>query len=316
MTRDQLLRSAEKHIAKGKFEPALKDYLRVVEDNPRDISTLNKVGDLYVRMNRGFDSIPFFTRIAEVCSLDGFFLKAIAIYKKINKIDPSRLDVYERLGDLYTRQGLTQDSRTQYQILADHYQKNNLPREAITAYKKMAAVDPNDLKIQVRLADLYRSVNELEEAVMQYGLVGSMLLRRGAHEEAAAVFQKALELSPQDAAARNTLVRSLLAQKNPGAALAILKAAPRTADSLALMAEAQFEIGQKADAVRTAEQAVALEQEHMGARLALCRSHLAEANFEAALADVSPLVDAATAAGDFTRAASYLSTSKPRIEER
>lgn len=307
-TRDQLLRSAEKHIAKGKFEQALKDYGRVLDDNPRDISTLNKVGDLHVRLNRAADSIPFFTRIAEVCSLDGFFLKAIAIYKKINKIDPARLEVYERLGDLYSKQGLTQDSRTQYQVLADHYQKNNQPKEAIAAYKKMAAVDPNDLKIQVRLADLYRSVNQLEDAVMQYGLVGSMLLRRGAQDEAGAVFQKALELSPKDAAARHTLVRSLLAQKNPTAALAILKAAPRTADSLALMAEAQFEMGQKEDAIRMAEQAIALESEHQGARLALCRSHLAEANFEAALADVSPMVDAATAAGDFTRAASYLST--------
>jgi pilus assembly protein FimV len=313
-TRDQLLRSAEKHIAKGKFEQALKEYLRVVDDNPRDISTLNKVGDLYVRLNRGADSIPFFTRIAEVCSLDGFFLKAIAIYKKINKIDPARLEVYERLGDLYSKQGLTQDARTQYQVLADHYQKNNQPQEAIAAYKNMAAVDPNDLKIQVRLADLYRSVNQLEDAVMQYGLVGSMLLRRGAQDEAGAVFQKALELSPKDAVARHTLVRSLLSQKNPTAALAILKAAPRTADSLALMAEAQFEMGQKEDAIRMAEQALALETEHQGARLALCRSHLAEANFEAALADVSPMVDAATAAGDFTRAASYLSTIL-RIEE-
>jgi len=307
-TRDQLLRSAEKHIAKGKFEQALKDYLRVLDDNPRDISTLNKVGDLYVRLNRAADSIPFFTRIAEVCSLDGFFLKAIAIYKKINKIDPARLDVYERLGDLYSKQGLTQDSRTQYQVLADHYQKHNQPQEAIAAYKNMAAVDPNDLKIQVRLADLYRSANQLEEAVMQYGLVGSMLLRRGAQDEAGAVFQKALELSPKDAAARHTLVRSLLSQKNPSAALAILKAAPRTADSLALMAEAQFEMGQREDAIHMAEQAIALETEHQGARLALCRAHLAESNFEAALADVSPMVDAATAAGDFTRAASYLST--------
>jgi pilus assembly protein FimV len=308
LTRDQLLRSAEKQIARGKFDQALKDYLRVLDDNPKDISTLNKVGDLYVRMNRATDSIPFFKRIAEVCSLDGFFLKAIAIYKKINKIDPARLEVYERLGDLYTKQGLSQDARTQYQVLADHYQKNNLPQEAISAYKKMAAVDPNDLKIQVRLADLYRSVNKLDDAVMQYGLVGSMLLRRGAQDEAGAVFQKALELSPQDAAARNTLVRSLLAQKNPAAAQAILKAAPRTADSLALMAEAQFELGQKADAVRSAEQAIALDEAHQGARLALCRLHLAEADFEAALTDVSPLVDAATAAGDFPRAASYLST--------
>jgi len=307
-TRDQLLRSAEKHIARGKFDQALKDYLRVLDENPRDISTLNKVGDLYVRMNRADDSIPFFTRIAELCSLDGFFLKAIAIYKKINKIDPARLEVYERLADLYTKQGLSQDARTQYQVLADHYQKNDQLQEAITAYKKMATVDPNDLKIQVRLADLYRSVNQLDEAVMQYGLVGSMLLRRGAHDEAGAVFQKALELSPQDAAARNTLVRSLLAQKNPAAARAILKAAPRTADTLALMAEAQFELGQKVDGARTAEQAIALEEGHEGARLAMCRAHLAEANFEAAFSDVSPLVDAATAAGDFASAASYLST--------
>src|SRR5713226_7066501 len=313
-TREQLLQSAEKAVAKGKLDQALKDYLRVLDDNPKDISTLNKVGDLYVRMNRPGESIPYFTRIADHYSRDGFFLKAIAIYKKINKIDPSRLDVYERLGDLYTRQGLTQDSRTQYQILADHYQKNNLPREAIAAYKKMAAVDPNDLKIQVRLADLYRSVNELDQAVMQYGLVGSMLLRRGAQEEAAAVFQKALELSPQDASARNNLVRSLLAQKNPAAAIAIAKAAPRTADSLALIAEAQFELGQPADAGRTAEQALALDGRQEAARLLLCRVHLAEADFEQALADVSPLVDAASVAGDFPRAASYLAAILQREE--
>ena len=312
--RDQLLQSAEKNIAKGKTDQALKDYLRVLDENPNDISILNRVGDLYVRMNRAAESIPFFVRIAEFCALDGFFLKAIAIYKKINKLDPARLDIYDRLGDLYSKQGLSQDARSHYQILADHYQRNGIPEEAIATYKKMAAVDPNDLKIQVRLADLYRSINKLDQAVMQYGLVGSMLLRRGAQEEAAAVFQKALELSPQDASARNSLVRSLLAQKNPATAIAIAKAAPRTADSLALIAEAQFELGQPADAGRTAEQALALDSRHEAARLLLCRVHLAEADFEQALADVSPLVDAASVAGDFPRAASYLAAILQREE--
>src|SRR6478672_6835996 len=214
-SRDQLLQSAEKHVAKGKLDQALKDYLRVLDENPKDIATLNRVGDLYVRMNRQAESIPFFTRIAEFYSRDGFFLKAIAIYKKINKIDPARLDVYDRLADLYHKQGLTQDARSQYQVLADHYLKTGKNDEAVAAYKKMAAVDPNDLRIQVRLADLYRSSNQVDQAVMQYGLIGSMLLRRGAHDEAAAVFQKALELSPNDAGIQKNLVRSLIAQKNP-----------------------------------------------------------------------------------------------------
>src|SRR5215467_6234136 len=155
-SRDQLLQAAEKSLSKGKLDQALKDYLRVLDDNPKDIPTLNKVGDLYVRMNRSSDSIPFYTRIADFYSRDGFFLKAIAIYKKINKIDPARLEVYEHLADLYHKQGLTQDARSQYQVLADHYSKNNRPEDAIAAYKKMVAVEPGDLKIQARLADLYR----------------------------------------------------------------------------------------------------------------------------------------------------------------
>ena len=198
VNREQVLQSAEKLLAKGKLDQALKEYLRVLEDNPKDISTLNKVGDLYVRMNRPGDSIPYFTRIADFYSKDGFFLKAIAIFKKINKIDPARLEVYDKLADLYHKQGLVQDARSQYQVLADHYQKNNRVADAIGVYKKMAAIDPSDIKIQVRLADLYRSAHQKDEAVMQYGLIGNMLLKRGAHDEAAQVFQKALELSPDD----------------------------------------------------------------------------------------------------------------------
>jgi tetratricopeptide (TPR) repeat protein len=301
-SRDQLLQSAEKHVGKGKLDQALKDYLRVLDENPKDIATLNRVGDLYVRMNRQAESIPFFTRIAEFYSRDGFFLKAIAIYKKINKIDPARLDVYDRLADLYHKQGLTQDARSQYQVLADHYLKTGKTEEAVSAYKKMAAVEPNDLRIQVKLADLYRSSNQVDQAVMQYGLIGSMLLRRGAHDEAAAVFQKALELSPNDAGIQKNLVRSLIAQRNPTAAIAILKAAPRTADSLSLLAEAQLEMGDRADAARSTEQAIALDARHEGARLLLSRLRISEGSFDAALAAVVPLVDGAVAASDFPRA--------------
>jgi len=311
-TREQLLQSAEKAVAKGKLDQALKDYLRVLDDNPKDISTLNKVGDLFVRMNRHGESIPYFTRIADHYSRDGFFLKAIAIYKKINKIDPARLEVYDRLADLYHKQGLTQDARSQYQVLADHYQKSNKSDDAIGAYKKMATVDPNDLKIQVKLADLYRNSSQIDQAVMQYGLIGSMLLRRGAHDEAAAVFQKALELSPNDAGIQRNLVRSLIAQKNPAAAIALLRAAPRTADSLSLLAEAQLEMGQKTDAGRSVEQAIALDARHEGARVLLSRVRIAEGSFDAALAAVMPVVESALTGKDFTRASGVL---QPILEE-
>ena len=306
VNREQVLQSAEKLLSRGKLDQALKEYLRVLEDNPKDISTLNKVGDLYVRMNRPAESIPYFTRIADFYSKDGFFLKAIAIFKKINKIDPAQLEVYDKLADLYHKQGLVQDARSQYQVLADHYQKNNRLKEAIAVYKKMASIDPSDLRIQVRLADIYRSAHDKEQAVMQYGLIGSMLLKRGAHDEAAQVFQKALELSPHDVETQRNLVRSLLAQKNTDAAMAVLKAAPRTPESLALFAEAQLEMGQRAEAIRTAEQALALDADAEAPRLFLFRLRMQETSLDKAVAAVAPLVDAAIARRDFARASEYL----------
>ena len=305
-TREQILQSAEKLLSRGKLDQALKEYLRVLEDNPKDISTLNKVGDLYVRMNRQQESIPYFSRIADHYAKDGFFLKAIAIYKKINKIDPAQLEVYDKLAELYHKQGLVQDSRSQYQVLADHYQKNNKIKDAITVYKKMATIDATDLRIQARLADLYRAANQKDEAVMQYGLIGSMLLKRGAHDEAAQVFQKALELSPDDVETQRNLVRSLLAQKNTDAAMAVLRAAPRTAESLALFAEAQLEMGQRAEAVRTAEQALALDADAEAPRLFLSRLRLQEQAFDKAAAVLAPLVEKATGRREFTRAADFL----------
>jgi len=304
--REQSLQSAEKLLSRGKLDQALKEYLRVLEDHPKDIPTLNKVGDLYVRMNRSGESIPYFERIADFYSKDGFFLKAIAIYKKINKIDPARLEVYDRLADLYHKQGLVQDARSQYQVLADHYQKNNRIPDAIGVYKKMAGIDPSDLRIQVRLADLYRAANQKDQAVMQYGLIGSMLLKRGAHDEAAQVFQKALELSPDDVETQRNLVRSLLAQKNGTAAMAVLRAAPRTGESLGLMAEAQLEMGERAEAVRTAEQALALDADAETPRLFLSRLRVQEHAFDKALDAVAPLVLTAVTRREFTRAAEYI----------
>ncbi len=165
--------------------------------------------------------------------------------------------------------------------------------DAIEVYKKMAAIDTNDMRIQVRLADLYRSAHQKDQAVMQYGLIGNMLLKRGAHDEAAQVFQKALELSPDDVESQKNLVRSLLAQNNTDAAMAVLKAAPRTADSLALFAEAQLEMGQRTEAIRTAEQALQLDADAEAPRVFLRNLRIQEGAFDRAVAAIAPAVDAA-----------------------
>ena len=66
--RTATLRAAEKLLRQGKLQPAIEEYLRVVEDQPRDWNTANLVGDLYVRAGQIDKAVEQFTRIADSLS--------------------------------------------------------------------------------------------------------------------------------------------------------------------------------------------------------------------------------------------------------
>src|SRR4029079_13783986 len=194
--RDKIIASAEKLVAKGKVEAAIKEYERLLDDNPNDVNTLNRIGDLWVRINRNDEAVKTYGRIADHYARDGFFLKAIAIYKKINKLDPSKLDVYAKLADLYAKQGLAMEAKSQYQVLADYYLKHGDPGNALViyreislvSYRKISDLDPNSINVHVKLADLYSQNNQTAEALKEYNRVGRMLLKRDMLDEAVQVF--------------------------------------------------------------------------------------------------------------------------------
>ena len=52
VNKEQLVQSAEKNVARGKLDLAIKEYERVLEESPRDASTLNRIGDLWLRLNK------------------------------------------------------------------------------------------------------------------------------------------------------------------------------------------------------------------------------------------------------------------------
>ena len=104
--RQKLIRNAERLVGRGKLNAAIDAYLAVLDSNPDDTTTLNRVGDLYVRLQRLGEAIELFKRAAEHFADEGFSVKAIAIYKKILRLDPVQLESSESLADLQARQGL------------------------------------------------------------------------------------------------------------------------------------------------------------------------------------------------------------------
>jgi tetratricopeptide (TPR) repeat protein len=300
--RDKVIANAEKLVAKGKIEPAIKEYERLLEDSPNDVNTLNRIGDLWVRVNRNDEAVKVFGKIADHYSKDGFFLKAIAIFKKINKLDPSKLEIYAKLADLYAKQGLAMEAKSQYQVLADYYLKHGEPASALAIYRKISELDPQSINVHVKLADLYSQNNQTAEALKEYDRVGRLLLKRGMLDEAVQVFRKALKIDPKNTELVDSLVTALLEAKDFDNARQIVDAAlegnannPRL---LGMLGKIQLGRGDSAGARATLERAVAADPNEPSTRETMADLYLKQNDANRALEMMAPLAETALGKGE------------------
>jgi pilus assembly protein FimV len=300
--RDKVIANAEKLVAKGKIDAAIKEYERLLDDNPNDVNTLNRIGDLWVRNNRNDEAVKVFTKIADHYSKDGFFLKAIAIYKKINKLDPSKLEVYAKLADLYAKQGLAMEAKSQYQVLADYYLKHGDPGNALAIYRKISELDPNSINVHVKLADLYSQNNQTGDALKEYDRVGRMLLKRGMLDEAVQVFRKALKIDARNIELVESLVTALLEAKDYDNALQIVDTSlesnrdnPRL---LGIWGKVQLARGDSASARSALERALLASPDEPSIRETLADIYLKQSNANGALEMLAPLVEKSLSRGE------------------
>ncbi len=100
------LRAAERDLARGRCDRAVRQALELADENPRDLARINRIGDLLIRADQIRPGLALFERVGRAYADDGFWAKAIAIYKKILRHDPWRSDIQAQLAFLYQRSGL------------------------------------------------------------------------------------------------------------------------------------------------------------------------------------------------------------------
>jgi pilus assembly protein FimV len=210
----KLKQEAEKLEKAGRPDQAIALYKQIADDNPRDWNVINKIGDLYAKLNRTREAADEYAKVADFYARDGFLLKAIAIWKKINKLDAASLEPYQQLAELYAKQGLMMEAKAQYQIVIDEFIKRGKAREAGEVLRKMAEVDPADLKVRSKLADLYTREGSTERAVGEHIAIAEELNKKGHLAEALQVLEKGLKIDPKSDRLRLELARVHLIQKN------------------------------------------------------------------------------------------------------
>jgi tetratricopeptide (TPR) repeat protein len=290
------IRAAEKYLAQGKIPAAVQEYRRIVEQDAEDYTALNTLGDLYARIEQKQEAVACYRRVADHYREQGFALKAVAMYKKVTRINPHDHDTALSLATLYEQQGLMVDARAQYLTAADAFIRAGHAREALEVLRRIADLDPSNTTIRLRLADGYASDNFPDEAAEAYTQAGERLAARGEVEQALDAFTKALALNPTLHATLHGLVAAHSALGTADEAADILEQAVRTKpgdlELRALLARAYVEAEDASRAEQATADLVRLDASSFTLYFDVARLYLQQGNVAAATRSLGAVAEA------------------------
>lgn len=199
--KDKLIESATKFIVKGQIDKAIKDYEQVVALDPNDLRNRQKLAELLVRVNRKQEAIDEFDKIGKYYANNAYYLKAIAVYKQIQKLDPANTSITVMLAELNIKQGLEgnalAESNAAFSALeraGDTVGIDKLMEMMLTAY-------PENPTLRLKAAEYHLKVNRSDESYLEFVEL-ALILQRKKNEVA---LQQVLEKLRQHFPHKNSL---------------------------------------------------------------------------------------------------------------
>ena len=175
---------------------------------------------------------------AEKFVQQGKLQNAITEYEKILKNDPKDLTVNNTVGDLYARLGDTLKAIECFKSVGDAYAAQGFTVKGIAMYKKITKIHPS-VDGSLKLAELYTQQGLFNDARAQYLQVAEDFLKNGDFEQAVRLFQKVLEMDPENVAMRIKLAEVYVRLGKKTEAWEIFSAAAESARARGSMAASE-----------------------------------------------------------------------------
>ncbi len=210
LNKRKVLDAARKHAQKGAKEKALKEYGKLLKEDSRDAKLLLEIGDSHRRWGQNEEAISHYTKVAEQYKQGGFDARAVAVFKQIINLDTKRYGAFVSLAELYQRMGLDAEAANALQTAADGYHKEGRKSEALELLRKMATLDPSNTTSRMKVADLLRQEEMLDDAISEYEAVAEELVRQGATDQLVPVYERVLEVRPERDDVSFALARALV----------------------------------------------------------------------------------------------------------
>lgn len=176
--KDALIDDAQKFVLRGQLDKAVKAYEQILTIDPAAVNQRQKLAELLIKCGRNDDARKEFETIGTHYSKNGFYLKAIAVYKQLQKLFPEDISLSLTLAELNEKYGLVANSLAEYRIVYESHKKNGNTGEAFNILDRMQNVDPQNIPIKIKLAEACFQQGKKDEAYAVFAKTAAMLLER------------------------------------------------------------------------------------------------------------------------------------------
>ncbi len=276
--RDTTLRKAEKLLRQGRLDQAIAEYQKVIQDQPRDWSTVNTLGDLFVRAGQLERGVEHFTRIADHLFEEGFLPRAAAVYKKILKLKPDEEHAALRTAEISEQQGLLADAKAALLQLAERRARRGDRRGAAEIHLKLGSLDPADVAAGVAAARAAAELGDTAGAVQRLLQLAADCHRKKKIAEGLQALDEAIKIDPENRAVRAELLARFVESGD------LERAAGYASSSVEFKAIAAeyYARGRGEDALQVLQWALEQDPDDLETRRQLVRSYIGRDEFERA----------------------------------
>ena len=251
--KNKIIAEATRLVQKGQYDKAIKAYEKILAEDPKEVRVLLKVGELHQKKGDNAAAAQTFNQVAEIYGEQGFFLKAVAVYKQIAKLEPDDVQVNERLAALYQQLGLMNDAMSQLQTVASVCERTGDQTRLLDVLRRTVDLDPENIVSCVKLGELYARAGKSAEALELFRRAAGHLRENKRAEEYLKVVERIALLAPDDLKLTRELAHAYLSRGDTKRALAKLqlcfKADPKEVETLRLLAQAFRDLGQTSKTV-------------------------------------------------------------------
>ncbi|MDY0292114.1 MAG: hypothetical protein RBR02_07230 [Desulfuromonadaceae bacterium] len=196
--KEKLLATAQKCLQKNQVARAIKLYEKALSLDEKDFRCRQKLAELYSRNGEVDKATTHYEKVATHYEEHTFYLKAIAVYKQMQRLEPEN-DVYTlKLAKLNEQQGLVGNALAEYRTLLKLYEVKADIGAAIDTLKRIRKLDSENVNAAVRLAKFYAQLKLDDKAHETFAEVEEQLWQKGNYKQLRSFYEHFIKLWPED----------------------------------------------------------------------------------------------------------------------